>query len=619
MKSEKKYYKKLNIVRDIACILVLLYHLNIVKGGFLAVCTFFTLSGYLSCMSAIKNKYFSIKEYYINRIKKLYLPLIIVVFITVILSKIISNINWINLKPETLSVVLGYNNFWQLKANLDYFTRNVNSPFIHLWYISILLQFDLVFPVVVSAIKKANRKGENYSSVVLISLFTIITTALFIYMSKTQNIMVVYYNTFARSFSIFFGILLGLIHYKCNFKISNILERFNTYIFIIYCLALILICIFMSAETDNYCFYMILTTIITTRLIEYSTTEENNSKFNKMINSLSNISYEVYLVQYPIIFFMQNAPINYGLKVFLIFILTFIFAVTLNSLKKKSSNSIILKSIKTIFIIVTIAFGSFIVITEKNYSAEMKDLENRLNENLKIIEEKNKEFLNTEEQNNKNELEEKSDKENEKEENANEENAKKENKIQNEESSNNNIDNNNKDSNQVAEKQDIDIDEKIKKMQIVGVGDSVMLDAIKEFYKQFPKGYFDGKISRSISGAEDVLKNLKNKGKLGNIVILSLATNGDYSDKKNKKLMELLGDREVYWIDSAGPDDPKFNEKFEKFAENYPNIHIVGWKKFAKEHPEYLEPDKIHPNYKGGKVLVNLIYEAIYKNISNTN
>ena len=110
------------------------------------------------------------------RIIKLYLPLIIVVFITVILSKIIPNINWINLKSETMSVVLGYNNFWQLNANLDYFTRNVNSPFIHLWYISILLQFDLIFPIVVSAIKKANRKGKNYSSVVLVSLFTIITT-----------------------------------------------------------------------------------------------------------------------------------------------------------------------------------------------------------------------------------------------------------------------------------------------------------------------------------------------------------------------------------------------------------------------------------------------------------
>lgn len=46
----KKYFKDLNIIRLIACIAVLLYHLNILKGGYLAVCTFFVLTGYLSCI-----------------------------------------------------------------------------------------------------------------------------------------------------------------------------------------------------------------------------------------------------------------------------------------------------------------------------------------------------------------------------------------------------------------------------------------------------------------------------------------------------------------------------------------------------------------------------------------
>lgn len=80
--------------------------------------------------------------------------------------------------------------------------------------------------------------------------------------------------------------------------------------------------------------------------------------------------------------------------------------------------------------------------------------------------------------------------------------------------------------------------------------------------------------------------------------------NKDYSTAKNKKLMEVLENREVYWIDAVGADDPTFNDKFADFARNYPNIHIIEWEKEAKEHPEYLEPDKIHPNYKGGKALV---------------
>jgi len=44
MKEKKEHFKRLDIIRAISCIMVLLYHLEILKGGFLAVCTFFVLS-----------------------------------------------------------------------------------------------------------------------------------------------------------------------------------------------------------------------------------------------------------------------------------------------------------------------------------------------------------------------------------------------------------------------------------------------------------------------------------------------------------------------------------------------------------------------------------------------
>ena len=37
----KKYYKYIDVLRVIACLFVLLYHLGLSKGGYLAVCTFF--------------------------------------------------------------------------------------------------------------------------------------------------------------------------------------------------------------------------------------------------------------------------------------------------------------------------------------------------------------------------------------------------------------------------------------------------------------------------------------------------------------------------------------------------------------------------------------------------
>ena len=53
-----KYYKRLDFIRVFSCLAVLLYHIGILKGGYLAVCTFFVLSGYLSVISSFKKEKF---------------------------------------------------------------------------------------------------------------------------------------------------------------------------------------------------------------------------------------------------------------------------------------------------------------------------------------------------------------------------------------------------------------------------------------------------------------------------------------------------------------------------------------------------------------------------------
>ena len=52
--NKEKYYNNIDLLRLLSCIAILLYHLNILKGGYLAVCTFFVLTSYLSCISAFK-------------------------------------------------------------------------------------------------------------------------------------------------------------------------------------------------------------------------------------------------------------------------------------------------------------------------------------------------------------------------------------------------------------------------------------------------------------------------------------------------------------------------------------------------------------------------------------
>ena len=598
--EKREYYRRLDIIRIISCILVLFYHLNILKGGYLAVCTFFTLGGYLECISALKKDQFSIKKYYINRLKKIYLPLMIVVFITVLVAKFSKSIVWINLKPETLSVAFCYNNFWQLSANLDYFTRNVNSPFTHFWFISILMQFDLLFPIIFVILRKIDKKAKDKISAVIALLLMLVTTGVFCYMSKTQDIMRVYYSTIARSFSILFGIYMALVHYEFRIRFSPSLKKHNTLIFSVYTSLLIALCIFVSNESKYYAIFMILTTFITTRLIKYSIIQnEKSEKINKTVNMLARSTYEIYLVQYPVIFFMKNALIDDTLKVFLTIVITVIISYVLHlfiSTKSKFANKIKIIVLATIFV-----FGSLIVITEKDNKEEMKELENLLSENTKIMEERNKMFL-------KSTREEKTVK-----------SMTTNNQISNTTTEKTSSNTNSSTKNETTTNTTITgtdektIAEQIKKLPVVGIGDSVMLDAVNEFYKKFPNGYFDGKISRSLYAAQDVVKNLKNKGKLGNVLILCLATNGDYSDTISKNFMKLVGNREIFWVNAVGADDPKFNQKFKKFAENYPNIHIVEWDVEAKQHPEYFYSDKVHMKPgKGMKAYVDCIYRSIY-------
>ena len=63
---------------------MIVYHLNILKGGFLAVCTFFVMSGYLSVITCFKKEKLSLKDYYLNKLKKIYLPLLVVTFLSIL-------------------------------------------------------------------------------------------------------------------------------------------------------------------------------------------------------------------------------------------------------------------------------------------------------------------------------------------------------------------------------------------------------------------------------------------------------------------------------------------------------------------------------------------------------
>lgn len=579
----KRYFNKIDIIRLLACIAVLFYHLNILKGGYLAVCVFFVMTGYLSVISSYKKKRFSILNYYKSRFLHIYLPLLIVVLISIFSLSFFKDISWLNLKPETQSVLLGYNNFWQINANLDYFARHIDSPFMHFWYIGILLQFELLFPIIFILLKNIGKKVHRSIPVIISILLSIVGAGYFYIMSKSGNITTVYYSTFTRVFSIFFGLSLGFIHYNYKHLIPNVFRKKGISNFIFYTYLIILTVLFFTVDASSkyYSIAMIGASLITVRMLEYSTiriTQIPNS-MDKLVNKLSSISYEIYLVQYPIIFIFQSINIPGYIKLpgtLVLVLITSYLVHKATSFKFKD----ILSTIYTIFIMLLVfiptIIGGYKFITAKDYSNDMKELENQLSKNKQEMEEKQRKY----------------------------EESLKEKQKEYEEMMKN------------LDKGEEELKEMIYKLPVVGIGDSVMLGASDELYKTFPNGYFDAAVSRTDWMANDILKGLVNKNMLGDIIIFNFGTNGDCKDACKQDILNTIGDRQLYWITVTNDKDVHVNDRYRKLAETHNNVHVIEWETAAKGHPEYFVSDGIHLTPTGVKAYIETIYNALYEEYS---
>ena len=577
--SRQKYYKNLDLLRILSCIAILLYHLNILKGGYLAVCTFFVLTSYLSCLSEFKKDKFSIKDYYLKRIVKLYIPLIIVVFSSLAVISLFPNISWFNLKPETTSVLLGYNNFWQLNANLDYFARHINSPFIHLWYIAILLQFDLVFPLIFVPLRKLGDKVSKSIPCIITALATAISTIYFYRMSLTQNMMVTYYDTFTRLFSLLFGLTLAFFHNYYKSLLPNKFKEspYKNIIFTFYLILLSILFVLIDSKSPYFASSMVITTILTCRIIDYATTTSTNSLnlVEKVVKSLSDISYEIYLTQYPIIFLFQYIKLQSLYKLAAIILVTIITSYIIHFALKKTKRFKVFKYLLLTSVLIVSIYGAYQYYLAKDHTLEMKKLKEQLAQNEQMIKESKEKYatqLKQEQEDWTKQLEN-------------------------------------------LEECESKLNEVVSNLPIVGVGDSVMLGAISNLQSQFPNGYFDAKVSRTAWKVAPILKDLTEKNMLGNPIVLNLGANGDCSKSCKAEIMQIADKRQVFWLNTTNNETA--NNNLYNISKEYSNLHLIDWSSISSGHSEYFYADGIHLTPTGRVAYTKAIYDAIYQEYLN--
>lgn len=574
---QRRHIQGLDGLRGIAVLGVIFYHLYpfTVKGGFLGVCLFFVISGYLiAAVSSAdwREGKFDVLRFYLKRLKRIYPSLLIVVFATLGFFKILAPDVLNGIRPEVASIMGGYNNLWQISQNASYFTKISNaSPFTHLWSLAIELQFYLIWPLIFLLYQyMRTTRVKMYSKYLFVALAAVSVLMLEFSFRPGQDVTNVYYGTSTRIFSLFLGAFMGVCRgNERKVKIPYARRRKQAFCFKALLLLTVLAYFLMDGQADfTYRGGLIISSFLFCILVKYAVNP--SYPFGQWLDCMplswiGKHSFEIYLWQYPVIFIFQYKKWDRFLfSPVLILILIIVFSIWLHNIlhtvskKTHITGGREMKQIrKAAFRIATVFFaGSLMIggcgmITAQNTKREE---EKRLQEEME-----------------KNSL-----------------------KLQ---------------------EQQIPADEERSLDSLTAIGDSVMLGAAPAIKEALPECVIDAQESRQVVQAVDVADTLESQGNLGDTVIVALGTNGTFDKSAGQALIDDLGkERNIYWITAYGEHlqwQDYSNETIYALARENENVNIIDWAETASGHSEWFYEDGIHLNADGQEAYAQLIKESI--------
>ncbi|RMC46348.1 MULTISPECIES: acyltransferase family protein [unclassified Lactobacillus] len=623
-------------LRALAVIGVILYHLNpdTFIGGYLGVPIFFVLSGYLvTCQmlkSYEKDGFFDNVNFYWSRIKKLYPSLLSVLWLSSAYILLFQRNLLANLWQIVVSNVLSVYNFWQIFNGQSYFERFAanESPFVHLWTMSINGQFYLLWPLVVYLlVKYAKNRKVMVKMLSGLSLLSALEMAIMYRIGV--NINRIYYGTDTRFFALGIGAVLAVL-WPIN-KLKTEIKQSEAYFldgmgFV--ALFIILLMFFspaMNAE-GPFPYYggMVLFTIATTifvAVIAHPCSHWNRWMTNPVFNWLGSRSYGIYLYQFPVMIFFEDKVANLAEYAFLYHLFEIAIILVLSELSyrfiEKPLSKISLSSIKKYLkkvlnfktknygskiqaLVISLIFicGSIAIIVSPMVKAQdynQSQLAVRIRKNCRQQKKDNQLAI------------------------AKIKKSKKKDqkrakliKVANKTAKSHPV-------NRLYKKYGISqLDLQLAhKVQLTAIGDSVMASSSNDLTRLMPKSIIDAAVSRQVNASFGLLDHYKSQHVLADNVLIALGTNGAFPMSDLNQLMQLIGSkRQVFWINTYVPNRPwqnQVNQSLTKAARRYHNLNIIDWCNYAKSHPNWFYDDHTHPTPIGSKYYSAFVVKAIVK------
>ena len=153
-------------------------------------------------------------------------------------------------------------------------------------------------------------------------------------------------------------------------------------------------------------------------------------------------------------------------------------------------------------------------------------------------------------------------------------------------------------------------------LRVTAIGDSVMLGAADALAGTIGRDRttVDAAESRQFSAGVDTIQQYKDKGELGDEVVVQLGTNGTVNPDDFDRMMQILKSTKRVVIINAKvprPWEDEVNQVLGDGVKRYRNSVLVDWHTAAGDHPEWFYDDGLHLRPDGAEGYANLVASKV--------
>ncbi len=229
----------IDLLKGVAILAVVLYHLDLMENGYLGVDVFFVISGYFATYSLTRNTQQNILligfNFLVDRLLRL-LPLVLAAGILSLLFGYYFMLpdDYENLSESVVASNLFSNNILSCITTKNYWdVVNTFKPLMHFWYLGILMEFYMAYTILYVAIVRISKE-ENVQRNLCMTLALLCDLSLVLCFTPLLSSPQKFYYLPCRFFEMGVGALLALQIKGGDYKLEKwVLSVSTVLIFII--------------------------------------------------------------------------------------------------------------------------------------------------------------------------------------------------------------------------------------------------------------------------------------------------------------------------------------------------------------------------------------------------